>query len=95
MDSIAEESRKRLTPNGKLTPELINLGCQQRIADAAERTAAASELMASNFLQLQQEVAKYKKWYEQECATTKGLRLTITNLKGQVTKAKRKGGQDA
>jgi uncharacterized membrane protein YidH (DUF202 family) len=77
--------------------EQLALGCQQRQADAAERsataaerTAKATEAMAVNFVQMQTDLARYKRWYEDERKTTEKQRATIINLKGQVTKAKKK-----
>jgi len=62
--------------------EGINAGSLQRIADA-------TELMAKNYLSLQADVAKYKRWYEQEQGYNKGLRASNANLKGQITKLKK------
>ena len=90
------ESRKEWAPtHGTPSWEQLALGCQQRIADAAERTATATERMASNYLQLQKDAAHYQKWWLEGREKVEKLQRTIANLKGQVTKAKKMGGQDA
>lgn len=63
------------------TIEQLNLGCLQRIADAAEK-------MAQNWSALTEERDRYKRWYEEERQKSKKLRHRIRALKGVATKLK-------
>ncbi len=61
----------------------IELGCLMRIADATEK-------MASNYIQLQNDLDWYKKRYETEQKTSVNLNRKIASLKGVITKLKNK-----
>jgi hypothetical protein len=63
--------------------ERIQLGCLLRIADA-------TELMASNYIRLQNEVEQYKRWHAEEANRNKRLRKDYACLQGQNTKLKNK-----
>lgn len=62
----------------------VNAGSLQRIADA-------TEAMARNYLQLQFDLASYKKWFEESEQRVRDRDRTISALRGQITKLK-KGG---
>lgn len=73
-----EESRKNYgtdTEDGVgITMDQLNAGSLMRIADA-------TELMARNFLELQADRDKYKRWYESEQSTVKMLRDQLRTTK--------------
>lgn len=62
----------------------IQLGCLMRIADASEK-------MASNYTQLQNDRDLYKRWYNEERDAKEKLYRTIKALRGVITKLKRGG----
>jgi hypothetical protein len=64
--------------------ENIKLGCLMRIADASEK-------MASNYTQLQNDRDCYKRWYNEEREAKEKLNRTIKALRGVITKLKRAG----
>lgn len=68
----------------KPTWELVKIGCLQRIADACE-------LMASNYTTLQSDRDLYKRWYYEKVGQLNQRDRTIANLRGQITKLKKKG----
>lgn len=68
---------------GDATDKHIELGCLQRIADA-------TELMASNFIALQNERDMYKRRYNEGVEARNSRDKTISNLRGQITKLKNK-----
>lgn len=53
----------------------IQIGCLQRIADAAEKMAKSHDALI-------QEAARYKRWYEQEKAAAERLRRSNSALRG-------------
>lgn len=61
--------------------EYINVGSLQRIADATEK-------MASNYIQLQNDVDLYKRWYNEARGEKEKLYRKISALKGVITKLK-------
>jgi hypothetical protein len=63
--------------------EGINSGSLQRIADATEK-------MAVNFVQLQNERDLYKRWYEGEKKSSQRMANRIRSLQGVITKLKKK-----
>jgi hypothetical protein len=81
---LREESRGSwVNSDGDMTVELINLGCQLRIADA-------TEAMAKNYVKLQDAVDWYKKQYrkasedrERERRSNQALRAVITKMKNK------------
>lgn len=66
--------------------ETINCGSLQRIADATER-------MAGNYTALQNELDRYKAYYRELSERLARRDKTISNLKGQITKLKKKQQQ--
>jgi hypothetical protein len=67
----------------KSTLEEINTGSLQRIADATEK-------MASNYQKMENDLAMYKRWYEERGKTVDKLNYTIRTLKGVITKLKKR-----
>mgnify|MGYP000706361046 FL=1 len=65
------------------TSEDLQLGCLQRIADATEK-------MASNYQRMENDLAMYKRWYKEKCETVNNRDRSISNLRGQITKLKKK-----
>lgn len=65
------------------TVEHINAGSLQRIADA-------TELMAKNYTNLQNDVDRYRGWYKEGREEIDRLNKRISGLKGVITKMKNK-----
>lgn len=65
------------------TWDAINASALIRIADATEK-------MATNYTNLQNDLDRYKRWYNQECEKVHNRDKTISNLRGQITKLKNK-----
>lgn len=65
------------------TIEEINSGSFQLIADA-------TELMASNFIALQNDMDMYKRWYNERVERNLQLYRRISALQGVITKMKKK-----
>lgn len=63
-----------------LNNEEIKLGAILRIADATEK-------MAVNFVPLQMEHDRWKRWYDEELTKTRKLRRANSALKGLLKKA--------
>lgn len=79
-ESFREFSRKDwavVTP----TEDQVKLGCLMRIADATEK-------MAGNFIELQNDRDRYKRWHGIARADNEKLRRSIAYLRGQITKLK-------
>jgi hypothetical protein len=68
---------------GPVSNEQIKVGALQRIADAAE-------VMAQNYVKLQDERDKYKRWYEQERQSNERIARRMAALQGVITKLKKK-----
>lgn len=85
--SYREESRTNwgVTVSEATKPDRdqLQLGCLLRIADA-------TELMAKNFIQLQNDRDMYKRWYDQEVAKNARLRRQVSAYVGIVKKLKQK-----
>lgn len=81
MPNLRESSK--LNWDGGNKTESIKLGCLQRIADAAE-------IMATNYINLQNELDIYKRWYNERCEVVKRRDKYISSLRGQITKLKNK-----
>lgn len=81
--SVAVETDK---PFSNCTPfpgrEVVMIGSLQRIADA-------TELMAHNYLQLQADRDRYKKWWLEERAARDAADLRGAGLKGVITKLRK------
>lgn len=76
-----EASRREWRSTGTVVD--INSGSLQRIADA-------TEIMARNFVQLQNDRDMYKRWYTTEQGTTKKLRRAVSAYQGILNKKKKK-----
>lgn len=61
----------------------INSGSLQRIADA-------TEIMAGNYVRLQNDLELYKKWYSEEVRKTNKLLRSINAYRGIFNKKKKK-----
>lgn len=83
--SFREESKSNwgLTIDRHPTNEEIQLGAILRIADASEK-------MASNYTQLQADLDWYKKRCKSLNETIEHRNRQIANLRGQITKLKKK-----
>jgi hypothetical protein len=88
MTNLRELSRQNFT--GQANNQDINTGCMQRIADAVEKTANASEKMASNYTYLQNQHDLYKRFYNEEREKTARLYRRIAALQGVITKMKKR-----
>ena len=62
--------------------EHINAGSLQRIADA-------TEMMAKNYVNMQQERDNYQKWYRERGLRIDELQRSKASLRGQITKLKK------
>lgn len=69
--------------NSENTIEAINAGSLQRIADATEK-------MSANYVNLQNDLDRYKRWYSERCEVVSKKNKTISSLRGQITKLKNK-----
>lgn len=65
------------------TLEDLSLSAIMRIADA-------TEVMASNYVKLQNDLDSYKRWYEQRGEMITSRDRTISALRGQITKLKKR-----
>lgn len=69
--------------NSSNSTEHINTGSLQRIADA-------TEIMAQNFIQLQNDRDMYKRWWKEQQEQSAKLSRRIAALQGVITKMKNK-----
>lgn len=76
----ARSKRDYQTDNSSL--EHLRTGAILRIADATER-------MASNYINLQDDRDRYSKWYYEEQERRQGLERSNSSLRGQITKLKK------
>lgn len=81
MANQREHSKQNWTSAG--TIEEVNAGSLQRIADA-------TEVMAGNFIALQNDRDLYKRWWKEDQETIVMLSRQVSALKGVITKMKRK-----
>lgn len=65
------------TTEEKLNLDQINTGAMLRIADATEK-------MAGNYIQLQNERDRYIKWFNEECNKVRSRDKQISTLRGQL-----------
>lgn len=70
------------TKDPNISIEQINCGSMLRIADA-------TEVMAQNFIDLQDDRDLYKKWYHEEREINKKLRSSNYHLRGYITRLKK------
>jgi hypothetical protein len=82
-ETVKQASRRDFTPSDSLTWEMLQTGSLQRIADA-------TEAMAKNHIQLQQERERYKRWYDDERYERAKLEKSNAALRGQITKLRKK-----
>jgi hypothetical protein len=61
----------------------LNTSALMRIADATEK-------MAANYTKLQNDLEMYKRWYKDKCDSVHRRDRSISNLRGQITKLKKK-----
>ncbi|TAN12337.1 MAG: hypothetical protein EPN37_15550 [Chitinophagaceae bacterium] len=85
MSTLKELSKKDLT--GSSVCENIQLGCLQRIADACEK-------MVSNYQKMENDLADYKRKHADATETIRNLIKSISSLRGQNTKLKKKLNQN-
>lgn len=92
MGTFRDESRLNWTGPGNSTPDSsqLQVGCLQRIADAAEK-------MADGFNAVLKERDHYKEWseryrgyWDQEKANVEASNRQISALRGQITKLKKR-----
>lgn len=83
--SFIDQSKVSWEPSDGRQPstEELQLGCLQRIA-------SSTELMAQNYVRLQNDLNNHKRWYAEECAKSQQLRNSIASYKGTITKLKKK-----
>jgi len=82
--SYRKESKKDYGTSepGSLSIEQLNCGSLLRIADA-------TELMASNYLQMQRDMERLKIMLDREKEKTERLKATAATLRGHVTRLKK------
>ena len=85
--TFREQSRvgwfaKNLTEKEYPGHERVQIGCLQRIADATES-------MAQNFVNLQNERDSYKRYYENEAASVRRLVRSNNALRGVINRMKK------
>lgn len=62
--------------------ERMMIGCLQRIADSNEH-------MAKNYVQLQNDLDRYMRWYKEEKEANQRLQNKIRSLSGWITRLKK------
>ena len=83
MATLRELSKQEFISTVGNTNESISTGALQRIADA-------TELMAKNYIKLQDDAAMYKRWYNESREQKEKLYRQISALKGVITELKNK-----
>jgi predicted nuclease with TOPRIM domain len=68
----------------------IQTGSLQRIADAMEKQAEATNTIAANWQRLTDERDMYKRWYQEKSAKIDKLNRRISALRGVNTRLKNK-----
>lgn len=93
MNNLREASKRNwsLRDDRAACTDEINSGCWQRIADAAERAATATELMGKRYQQLIDERDQYKREYDLERAHSHKLKRQIAGLKSRITRYRNLG----
>ena len=87
MATIREDSKK--TWISQSTTEDINAGSLQRIADAAERQADATELMATKYRETEKQLIFYKEAYPKKNAEIERLKRSNAALRGIINRMKK------
>ena len=82
MATHREASRQDWRTKDPATIQEIDSGSLQRIADATEK-------MASNYTALQNDLAMYKRWYENELRQSGRLARSNAALRGHIGRMKR------
>ena len=81
--SFKEHSRENWhAANGPITNEQLKVGCLQRIADA-------TEVMAANYVRMQNNLDQYKRWYNREKESGQRMARRISALQGVITRMKK------
>ena len=80
--ALTRERSWTIDDSEKMSNEMINTAALLRIADA-------SELMAKNFLKLQDEAQFYQTAYTRRGNEIESLKHTIRSLKGHITRLKK------
>lgn len=81
MTNLREASKQNWNADRSITD--INAGSLQRIADATEK-------MAGNYISLQNDLERYKKWHSERSAEVISLGRVNKALRGVITKFKKK-----
>lgn len=66
-----------------------NLSLEQLQTGAILRIADATEKMAQNYARMENDLAMYKRWYEQEKATSERLYKSNAALRGHIKRLKK------
>lgn len=84
--SLIEHSRTEWTPKGDDGSypgnERVTIGCLQRIANA-------TELMSKNYVAMQNDLERYKRWYNDEQNRRKKLERSNAALSGHIKRLKK------
>lgn len=86
MKSFKDHSRidwHNITRQKSPSMEDIQIGAIQRIADATEK-------MAANYIAIQEDRDRYKRWYNEQNDRIIGLSRRISALQGVITRLKKK-----
>ena len=84
MSYYRDASRRNWITHGETAADReIEIGCLQRIADA-------TELMAKNYVALQNDRDMYERWYEEKREQYQRAKRRIAALKGYITRIKGK-----
>lgn len=78
-----EQSKREWFTTQPVTNDDIQTGCLMRIADA-------TELMAKNYVQMQNEMNNYKRWFKEEQEISQHLRKSNAALRGVINKMKKR-----
>lgn len=79
MPELKNHSRLSFTIDGNPTWDQVQFGLLQRIADA-------TEAMSKNYVKLQHDADRYKKWWLDELARRKQVERLYKELRGVQTK---------
>jgi predicted nuclease with TOPRIM domain len=90
MGNLREISKANYTSHDGATRGAIIVGSLQRIADAMEKQAEATNTIAANWQRLTDERDMYKRWYQEKSAKIDKLNRRISALRGVNTRLKNK-----
>jgi hypothetical protein len=88
MANLREKSKENFSADQSI--DHINAGSFQRIADAVERSAAASEKIASDYDAMRRDRDLYREYYRNANADRSRLYKRISALQGVITRMKKK-----